>query len=223
MVAPVSRQRDPFELLHFQQDRRRFKAALATIAREFRGACRIGSDAFWRSLVAKDEYTGLLLHRNDRRRVDGFLLFTEGYHCRRGGRCGRTANYPAWYVNLVCASGAGSGAGVALLEQFEALARARGVKYLTMHALPYVIGYYRRFGYKFSQDGCSEPAALRDAYERAARKFSNDGEPFRDRKFAAFMRQALAKGLGHDGKKCGTGLSCARDGLYLSKCIARRR
>ena len=52
------------------------------------------------------------------------------------------------YVVLVCA-GSGTGFGKTLVAVAERFALTLGLKFVVLSALPHVVGYYHRLGFKF--------------------------------------------------------------------------
>lgn len=69
------------------------------------------------------------------------------------------------YVTLICARGVGS----KILRKVFRYAKKNRKKRVTLNALPHVINYYRKFGFRFAQQGCDESVSL----EKAAQKVSH--------------------------------------------------
>lgn len=204
--------RPVIERIAYAGGARRFRAALATIARDFREASALGNDEFWAAVVRADSFTALLLHRDPRRRVDGFLLYSEVV----------AHGYTSWYVDVVCAREAGAGVGRALLGRLEEDARAAGAHAVTMHALPHVIPYYHRLGYRLARCsvGSREARAVAAAFAAVAdRRFAREADAFADRKFAAFLRVAARHRLAHPGASDTRGITSTRDGIFMSKWL----
>lgn len=126
----------------------------------------------------------------------------------------------ALYIQVICARKGGA----ELLKYIIEFARKRGFKSVTLAALPHVVNFYKKYGFKTSQS-CSVDVELERAEASLARdasgnlkKFASIQDTETDRKFMLYLSALIKKGLAAD-KKCKGVRDCNIEGYYMTLCL----
>lgn len=221
---------------------RQFRQVLIDIHDNFKYTCNIGSDEYWQKFMNNHRITRILKLTTLNNGVwSGFVAIKDGFQCfpapdRPGyGMC--TYKNQSWYVELICADNSDDlpGRGSEMMQEVIRSAVEHEQKYLCLSALPYVIMWYYRQGFRLTMDtSCVQSAKLHDLAEdirRRKKRFANDDEAFADPEFVNFLRVAVAQGLGanrllYNGKQqspCEAddgSEKCAQDGVYMMICLS---
>lgn len=190
---------------------------LRRIRREFHAVCGVGDKAFWDHLENPRHFSDVVIcWSEDHTRWDGFAVLKENYGCETKGSatvCHKGA-LSSYYVHLVCAR-KGGGIGTKILRFVMREAKKRGKKHVTLAALPYVVPFYAKLGFRPTlHPQCRLP---QDAVPVPDVRVGVD-EAFRNKSMRPFLLYAVAKGLGDFEKGC-KGVKCALDGVYMQKCL----
>lgn len=168
----------------------------------------------------------------------GFVLIRSGESLRSDASSElpvTVRNPAAWYIELICAK---AGHGRRVMNEVMAAASERGIKQLCLSAIPDVIMFYYRIGFKLTLDVTgAEDAALRglaESIKAAGRRYNGLADAFQDRTFVAMMilaiknKLAMAQNRGDakcdekDLAECEANGSCDRirecvaDGVYMT-------
>jgi len=141
---------------------------------------------------------------------------------------GNRTEYPGlFYVDLVCSSK--PGVGEKLLEEATKYAKKQNLLGVKLAALPYVIGFYRKLGYR-ARETCfgQETDALRIAYDMHARPFVEkwgrdainhitDTDTLASG-YRSYLDLLISSKLAKD-KKCQKIEDCNMDGYVMTKCF----
>lgn len=124
------------------------------------------------------------------------------------------------YIDLVCAKGGGSAA----IREVERYAKEIGRSRVSLSALPYVVNFYRKLGYRNAHTnapGCKESPVVAAAAKKVSGKtFTDPYAPGDYAPFRNFMRVLSTHGLAVD-PTCGGAddMSCYVHGYRMVKCI----
>ncbi|MEK6884952.1 MAG: GNAT family N-acetyltransferase, partial [Nanoarchaeota archaeon] len=86
------------------------------------------------------------------------------------------------FIDVICAKGIGK----VLIEETIKYAYSKKKKLITLHALPYVINYYRKLGFKLNRPGkCGDEKHIEEDYPKEIRdlKFKNQVEALHNEEF----------------------------------------
>ena len=222
---------------------REFRQHLIDIHDNFKYVCNVGTDSYWQKFMNNYNISRILKLTNLSNNVwSGFVAIKDGYRCfpdveKPGyGKC--TYKNKSWYVELICADNSDGllGRGSEMMQEVIRSAVEHKQEYVCLAALPYVIMWYYKQGFRLTMDAsCVEPHDLTELASDIKRQirirgkpFANDAEVFEDRDFVNFLKKAVAHGLGanrmrHNGKMTGCDEdqpeTCAEDGVYMMICL----
>lgn len=219
--------------------------------------CNIGSSDYWEGIKINPDIThAFTLYgasqskvRNARPALKAFALIKDGYSCSRaqvqrdkGGRFVKrsadilkaksttsvahcdVSHVGTWYIELFCAVEKQGGR---LMDHVIQTAKKRGIQYITLSALPYVVNYYRnKYGFRLtlSDNKCQETDAMKRVADRHSKMmFDSVASALQSREFKPVLKQASAEGLAMkknvDEHSCSSIQSCAEDGLFMVLCL----
>lgn len=123
------------------------------------------------------------------------------------------------YVDVICAKGAGT----ALLDEVWKFAVRKGFVYIQLSALPHVINFYRRFGFKNTEAQCKADPDV-EAFATRVEKllFADQLEAIKHPEFSQFLTYLVKKGLVHDKGCKDIDLDppgCSSDGYSMTLCV----
>jgi hypothetical protein len=180
---------------------------------------RVARAADWLLLV--DEPTAAAPDSERGRAVRGFALLK----ILGGDESGPTRVF----LDVICAKGVGR----AMLAEIRAHTVRLGLPMVELHALPNVIGFYRKQGYINAPPGsCTEdPEITRRAAEPmyANARFDRNDRAIRDKGYSRFLKLLVRHGTAANAKCKGIGQSgnpaarpgCSFDGYNMNLCLAR--
>ena len=214
--------RSRMEWFHVADGVLEFRKVLLQVRVQFQKICGIGRDDFWNEFVKHPKFSDVLVYwSEDFSHWVGFVVIEENFACHRPARSSKVKcvnSIPSWYVHLTCTE-PGQGHGRKMMEQVIKDGRAAGKKYITMGALPNVVGFYASLGFKVSMDAqCRTKPALEKV---PTKRFANRNKALESREYRQFLLDAVAEHMGineHYGEDC-KGIECARDGIYMEYCL----
>jgi len=226
----------PFEwIVQSDVGRRDFLNLLGDIHQQFYETCELGDDRYWGRFRRDLTLTRILKYYDEtedgsRGPWTGFVAIRDGYQCFATpdpSRAKCTLGNESWYIELICAV-SGGGRGPKLMAEVMEAGEDSNIRYLTLSALPRVMMWYHRLGFKFTLDtSCTEDQRLSDLADdlRRVRRNSKGDDFFDSSEMADFLRLAVASGLGmkrNRGETCDDDVSCAEDGIYMVMCLPEK-
>ena len=126
-----------------------------------------------------------------------------------------------WHIKLICAT---EGRGRSILSFVEKLALEAGVDSLSLDALPSVVNYYRKIGYRNTEKHtCEEDDDVANLATQVSHlKLATNQAAVSDPLFAPFLGLLVTKGLTAD-KQCKAAAECSRDGFVMRKCLIPKK
>jgi hypothetical protein len=223
---------------------REFRQNLIDIHDAFKYTCsQVGTDEYWQTFMSNPNITRILKLTNLSDNVwSGFVAIRDGYRCfpipDKPGYSECSYGHKSWYVELICADNSDGlqGRGSEMMQEVIRSAVEHGQQYVCLSALPYVIMWYYKQGFRLTMDAsCVEPRDLQELASDIKRylkirgkPFVDDKEVFEDKDFVNFLRKAVAHGLGANRMKYKNQMSgcddiltetCAEDGVYMMICL----
>ena len=125
-------------------------------------------------------------------------------------------NAHTMYVEVICAKKGGK----QLMEFIIADARSRGKTKVMLSALPTVINFYRKLGFKPGKQCNDDPdlVKIETAHSIRGKKLSTLQEVDNDRQFKSYLRELIRKGIASD-PQCKYVDDCNVDGYYMTLCF----
>lgn len=116
------------------------------------------------------------------------------------------------HLDVLCAHGVGR----SLLRYIERRARAAEFQVLKLHALPYVIGFYRHMGYHHANRCGSEAAELKSKWDELKRtRFTTDSYALRNKTYRKYLQELVKRRL--VGEQCRGVSNCSDYGFRMIK------
>lgn len=125
------------------------------------------------------------------------------------------------FIDLLCSRGVGR----ALLDNVVEFAKENKINFITLHALPYVINYYRNFGFRVNRNprSCSDDKRFTELYNSSMekKKFATIDESLEDKAFVSVIQQLMKLKINvKDGKDFEEKLT---HGFPMVLCIRSKR
>jgi hypothetical protein len=101
------------------------------------------------------------------------------------------------YISMLCAKGGGR----ALIEEIKSLSQQYHLPYIVLAAVPYVINFYRKLGFRHCLPGQQESRIIyRGAQAMINKTFRTNFEAVYDLQFHSFLKLLLRSKLGQDSQ-----------------------
>jgi len=204
---------------------------------KYREICSIGTEDFW-SRTSKDTHIKYIVELYIGNELKGFAFIKPGFKCEHTNyqqprmNCSYNNNQ-YWYIHLICTSNDGiRGKGAALLKEIEKKAREKNQCYIVLFAVPYVIMFYYKLGFRFTMDvSCTEDNDLITAANQLrsvmkAHNFQNPDDALSDPNFVKFLILLANKGFGEGQQRILLEppneiniKDYVEDGVYMQICL----
>lgn len=196
--SPAS-SRIQFQWISREEESKKFRSVTQKIKNRFDSMCKdmIRRSYFTKTMLPHADYIVVAerprssSHNTRRRRekpntqtdkpsmdIDGFMLVQQ-------------KEEDILFIDLLCARGVGK----ALLNHAVQYAKEHNIGFITLHAIPYVINYYRNFGFRINKNprACSDDKRVAKLYgpKTEKKKFATIDESLQDKAFVSVIRKLM--------------------------------